>query len=260
MLSLAESGETRLRRDPGDAAGADRRPHRPTRAPVQGIPPAGLRDRPSFSKARALSPSKAKMSQESSRTCSLRDLVVRESRPRSRTRFPHRFKHVLIRGTRLREPPKSARATHHARFADWLGERAGTSCSRSAPTTSNRQRRCWPSSTVRRWLSWPRKAATLQEAGRRPRPRGEPGGAPRVPASRGARRRSSGATLARNARGAWTTRRSPARWRPCARRLRRADQGLEGRALTALADMALMREADLAALASSPTRRSPCST
>ena len=46
MLSLAESGEKGLRRDPGHAAGADRRPHRPTRAPVQGIPPAGLRDRP----------------------------------------------------------------------------------------------------------------------------------------------------------------------------------------------------------------------
>ena len=113
----------------------------------------------------------------------LRDLVVGGHAPRSRTRFSYRFKHVLIRDVAYASLPKSARATHHARFADWLGERAGGHCSRSAPTTSNRQRRCWPSS-MRRWLSWPRKLRRRCKRRACPRPRGEPGGAPRVPASR----------------------------------------------------------------------------
>jgi len=55
----------------------------------------------------------------------LRDLVVGESRSTLKNETAYRFKHVLIRDVAYASLTKSARAKHHARFAEWLRERAG---------------------------------------------------------------------------------------------------------------------------------------
>jgi class 3 adenylate cyclase/tetratricopeptide (TPR) repeat protein len=55
----------------------------------------------------------------------LRDLLVRESRSTISGEDAYKFKHVLIREVAYAGLSKSARADHHARFADWLHDRAG---------------------------------------------------------------------------------------------------------------------------------------
>jgi class 3 adenylate cyclase/tetratricopeptide (TPR) repeat protein len=55
----------------------------------------------------------------------LRDLVVREQRSTITGETAYRFKHVLIREVAYGGLAKSSRAEHHLRFADWLSERAG---------------------------------------------------------------------------------------------------------------------------------------
>ena len=55
----------------------------------------------------------------------LRDLVVHQPRSSLSNEKAYRFKHVLIRDVAYASLTKSARAAHHARFAEWLGERAG---------------------------------------------------------------------------------------------------------------------------------------
>ena len=55
----------------------------------------------------------------------LRDLVVGQSRSSLSDETAYRFKHVLIREVAYGGLSKSARAEHHARFAEWLHERAG---------------------------------------------------------------------------------------------------------------------------------------
>lgn len=55
----------------------------------------------------------------------LRDFVVRESRSTISGEHAYRFKHVLIREVAYGGLAKSSRAEHHLRFADWLSERAG---------------------------------------------------------------------------------------------------------------------------------------
>ncbi|HEY7208552.1 MAG TPA: AAA family ATPase [Gaiellaceae bacterium] len=54
-----------------------------------------------------------------------RDLLVRETRSTITGEDAYKFKHVLIREVAYGGLSKSARADHHARFADWLHERAG---------------------------------------------------------------------------------------------------------------------------------------
>jgi class 3 adenylate cyclase/tetratricopeptide (TPR) repeat protein len=53
----------------------------------------------------------------------MREFVVRESRSTISGERAYRFKHVLIRDVAYAGLPKSARAHHHERFADWLRER-----------------------------------------------------------------------------------------------------------------------------------------
>ncbi len=55
----------------------------------------------------------------------LRDFVVPEQRSSIRGEEAYKFKHVLIREVAYGSVSKSARADHHAAFAEWLKERAG---------------------------------------------------------------------------------------------------------------------------------------
>jgi predicted ATPase/class 3 adenylate cyclase len=55
----------------------------------------------------------------------LRDFVMRESRSSISGEEAYRFKHVLIREVAYAGLSKSARAEYHAGFAEWLKERAG---------------------------------------------------------------------------------------------------------------------------------------
>jgi class 3 adenylate cyclase/tetratricopeptide (TPR) repeat protein len=55
----------------------------------------------------------------------LRDFVLREARSSISGETAYRFKHVLIREVAYAGLAKNARAQHHARFAEWLSERAG---------------------------------------------------------------------------------------------------------------------------------------
>jgi len=55
----------------------------------------------------------------------LRDFVMHESHSSIRGEEAYRFKHVLIREVAYGGLSKSARAEHHAYFAEWLKERAG---------------------------------------------------------------------------------------------------------------------------------------
>ncbi len=55
----------------------------------------------------------------------LRDFLLPEARSSISGEVAFRFKHVLIREVAYAGLSKSARADHHARFADWLKERAG---------------------------------------------------------------------------------------------------------------------------------------
>ena len=79
----------------------------------------------------------------------LRDFLIKEQRSTITGQTAYRFKHVLIREVAYAGLSKSARANHHARFAEWLRERAGRSCSRFVRTTSIRPAPCSPSSTGR---------------------------------------------------------------------------------------------------------------
>jgi class 3 adenylate cyclase/tetratricopeptide (TPR) repeat protein len=55
----------------------------------------------------------------------LRDFLLRETRSSISGEAAYRFKHVLIREVAYSGLAKNARAQHHARFAEWLAERAG---------------------------------------------------------------------------------------------------------------------------------------
>ena len=153
----------------------------------------------------------------------LRDLVVQQLRSSLSNETAYRFKHVLIRDVAYSSLTKSARAGHHARFAEWLGERAGDELLEirahhldhaaslladldGAPPAELGARGC------------------RDPAGGRParsRPRGEPGGAQLVPASHRARAdASSVGTSPRRRRGVSTIcRRWPARWTRFMKRL-----------------------------------------
>ncbi|HET6641783.1 MAG TPA: tetratricopeptide repeat protein [Gaiellaceae bacterium] len=54
----------------------------------------------------------------------LREFVLTEPRSTISGEDPYRFKHVLIREVAYSGLSKTARASHHRRFAEWLGERA----------------------------------------------------------------------------------------------------------------------------------------
>ena len=124
------------------------------------------------------------------------------------------------------------------------------SCSRSARTTSTTRRSCSPSSTAPRRPSSPREAAAaLEEAGRRALAReSNRSGAQAAPAL-GRARADARAPLPRRPRGVAPERPAGGLGRDDAacstRRARQATATIEGKALTALAEVALLREGDL---------------
>jgi tetratricopeptide (TPR) repeat protein len=178
----------------------------------------------------------------------LRDLVVQQSRSSLSNETAYRFKHVLIRDVAYASLTKSARANHHARFAHWLGERAGDELLEirahhldhaaslladldGAPPAELAQE----------------AAATLQEAGRRSLAR-EANQAARNSLLRAVELEP---TLERRylaAKAAWRLDDLPAVAREMEavreEAVRTGDRVLEGRALTGIADVVLMREAD----------------
>src|SRR5439155_4939144 len=55
----------------------------------------------------------------------LREFLLREPRSSISGETSYRFKHLLIREVAYSGLSKLARAQHHARFSEWLGDRTG---------------------------------------------------------------------------------------------------------------------------------------
>jgi ATP/maltotriose-dependent transcriptional regulator MalT len=178
----------------------------------------------------------------------LRDLIVHQSRSSLSNETAYRFKHVLIRDVAYASLTKSARASHHARFAEWLGGRAGEELleirahhlDHAASLLADLDG-APPADLARE------AAATLQEAGRRALAR-ESNQAARNTLLRSVELEP---TLERRylaAKAAWRLDDLPAVARemePIREEAARiGDRVLEGKALAGLADMVLMREAD----------------
>ncbi|HET7857391.1 MAG TPA: AAA family ATPase [Gaiellaceae bacterium] len=178
----------------------------------------------------------------------LRDFIVGEARSSISGETPYRFRHVLIRDVAYASLSKSARAELHARFADWLRERVGEEMLEirahhldHAASLLAELDGAPPADLARE------AAATLQEAGRRSLAR-EANQAARHALLRSVELES---TLERRylaAKAAWRLDDLPAVAREMEavreEAARIGDRRLEGRALTALADMKLMRDAD----------------
>src|SRR5919204_1924206 len=180
----------------------------------------------------------------------LRDLVVPLTRSSITGEDAFRFKHVLIREVAYGGLSKSARAEHHARFAEWLHERAGDELLEirayhldHAVTLLAELDGEAPPELVGE------AAGALTKAGRRALAR---------ESNRSARKLLVRAvelepTLERRydaARAAWRLDDLPAVSREMAHVAEEAraagDGKIEGKALTALAQVALMRDVDLA--------------
>jgi tetratricopeptide (TPR) repeat protein len=179
----------------------------------------------------------------------LRDFVVREPRSTIGGQTAFRFKHVLIREVAYSGLSKSARANHHARFAEWLRERAGEELLEIRAYHLDQACTLLAELDGAPPLELAQEAAAaLEEAGRRALAR---------EANRSARRllcRSVDLdpTLARRYRAAlaaWRLGDLPAVSDEMEEVCRAAgeadDHRIQGRALTALAEVALLRDADL---------------
>lgn len=179
----------------------------------------------------------------------LRDFVVEEARSSISGETAYRFKHVLIREVAYGGLSKSERAEHHLRFADWLRERAGEEL------LEVRAYHLDHAATLQRELEGEvgeelatEAAAALEEAGRRALAR---------EANRVARRLFLSAlelepNLRRRyeaARAAWRTTDYPVVSREmeevCVAAEEAGERRIQGRALTALADVAIVRDADV---------------
>jgi class 3 adenylate cyclase/tetratricopeptide (TPR) repeat protein len=179
----------------------------------------------------------------------LRDFIVQESRSSISGETAYRFKHVLIREVAYSGLSKSERADHHLSFASWLRERAGEEL------LEVRAYHLDHAASLRRELEGEvpaelaaEAAAALEEAGRRALAR---------EANRAARRLFLSAleiepTLERRfqaARAAWRITDYPVVSREmeevCAAAESEGNAAIQGRALTALADAAIVREADV---------------
>jgi class 3 adenylate cyclase/tetratricopeptide (TPR) repeat protein len=179
----------------------------------------------------------------------LRDFVTRESRSSISGEHAYRFKHVLIRDVAYSGLAKAARAELHQQVADWLSERTGEELVEirayhldHAATLYEELDGAAPPELVTR------AAGALEKAGRRALAR---------EANRSARRLLLRAvelepTLPRRflaARAAWRIADLPAQGtemeRVFAEATEAGDRRLQGLALTALAENALMRDADL---------------
>jgi class 3 adenylate cyclase/tetratricopeptide (TPR) repeat protein len=178
----------------------------------------------------------------------LRDLVVGESRSSLKNETAYRFKHVLIRDVAYASLTKSARAKHHARFAEWLRERAGDELLEIRAHHLDHAASLLAELDGAPPADLAREAAdTLEEAGRRALAR-EANQAARHMFLRSVELEP---TLHRRylaAKAAWRLDDLPAVAREMEavreEAVRIGNKNLDGKALTALADMVLMREAD----------------
>jgi tetratricopeptide (TPR) repeat protein len=178
----------------------------------------------------------------------LRDLVVGESRSSLKNETAYRFKHVLIRDVAYASLTKSARAKHHARFAEWLRERAGDELLEIRAHHLDHAASLLAELDGAPPADLAREAAdTLEEAGRRALAR-EANQAARHLFLRSVELEP---TLQRRylaAKAAWRLDDLPAVAREMEavreEAVRVGDKNLEGKALTGLADVVLMREAD----------------
>jgi class 3 adenylate cyclase/tetratricopeptide (TPR) repeat protein len=179
----------------------------------------------------------------------LRDFVLRESRSTIAGEHAYRFKHVLIREVAYAGVAKSQRARHHAAFAEWLRERAGEELLEIRAYHLDHAAQLLaeldgaPPDELRR-----EAAQALEIAGKRALAR---------EANRSGRKLLCRAvelepTLERRyhaARAAWRLSDFPVLAREMTDVLEAAratgDRAVEGKALTALAEAALLRDADV---------------
>jgi class 3 adenylate cyclase/tetratricopeptide (TPR) repeat protein len=178
----------------------------------------------------------------------LRDLVVGESRSSLSNETAYRFKHVLIRDVAYASLTKSARAKNHARFAEWLRKRGADELVEIRAHHLDHAASLLAELDGAPPAELAREAAeALEESGRRSLAREA------NQAARHAFLRSIelDPTLKRRhyaAKAAWRLDDLPAVAREMEavreEAVRVGDKNLEGKALTGLADMVLMREAD----------------
>ncbi len=178
----------------------------------------------------------------------LRDFIETESRSSLSGETAYRFKHVLIRDVAYTVLSKSARAAYHARFADWLREKAGEELLEIRAYHLDQAASLLAELDGAPPAELAREAAeALEEAGRRALAR-EANEAARHSFLRAVELES---TLERRylaAKAAWRLEDLPAVGREMEAVREEAqlagDGRLEARALTALADVTLLREAD----------------
>src|SRR6266480_4190061 len=175
----------------------------------------------------------------------LRDLVVGESRSSLKNETAYRFKHVLIRDVAYASLTKSARAKHHATFAEWLRERAGDELLEIRAHHLDHAASLLAELDGAPPADLAREAAgTLEEAGRRALAR-EANQAARHLFLRSVELEPTLVRRYMAAKAAWRLDDLPAVAREMEavrdEAVRTGDKNLEGRALTALADMVLMR-------------------
>jgi class 3 adenylate cyclase/tetratricopeptide (TPR) repeat protein len=179
----------------------------------------------------------------------LRDLVLLESRSSIMGEQAYRFKHVLIREVAYAGLSKSARAEHHAHFAEWLKERAGDELLEirafhldHATTLLAELDGAAPPDLVEE------AAAALEKAGKRALAR-EANHSARKLLLRAVELEASLERRYHAARAAWRLDDLPAVSREMTQVAAGArdlgDRTIEGKALTALAEVTLLREADI---------------
>ncbi len=179
----------------------------------------------------------------------LRDFIVEEARSSLSGEDAYRFKHVLIRDVAYTALSKSARAGHHARFAEWLRERAGEELLEIRAYHLDHAASLLAELDGAPPADLAREAAeTLEEAGRRALAR-EANQAARHTLLRAVELET---TLERRYLAAKAARRlwdmpAVAREMESVRieAVEAGDRHIEGRALTALAEVTLQRDADL---------------
>ena len=179
----------------------------------------------------------------------LRDMIVVESRSSLSGETPYRFKHVLIRDVAYSGLSKSSRADLHARFAGWLHERAGDELLEIRAYHLDQAAALLAELDGAPPAELAQEAAeALHEAGRRALARE----ANRVARTSFLRALELEPTLERRYLAAKAARRlddlpAVAREMEVVREEaeRTGNNRLHGRALTALSDVALMRDADL---------------
>jgi class 3 adenylate cyclase/tetratricopeptide (TPR) repeat protein len=179
----------------------------------------------------------------------LREFLLREPRSSIRGEDAFRFKHVLIREVAYAGLPKWNRATHHEAFAEWLGERAGDEL------LEIRAYHLDQAAALHAELDGapPRElaaaaAAALTEAGKRALAR-EANHSARKLLLRAVELEPTLARRHKAALAAWRLSDFPAVSREAEAVLEEAreagERGMQARAATALAQVALFRDADL---------------